>query len=190
MRFTCRTTPTSRRRSAPSRSASSRSRTAIPTRPCTRDRGCRGRIEGGRAVGRSEKRQSGGWRVRPSMQPAAGAAGGRVLRLGPCVAGVGHWEAALTGVGEHADHVRAGLRGTLGGVLQDERESGAALPHGGAELDPSRVAAERALRNDERNRLWIERGAGDERGAQRAGQLLPGGERPPEGYDPAEAPAP
>ena len=123
------------------------------------------------------------------MQPAAGAAGGRVLRLGHCVRGVGHAEAALTGVGEHADHVRAGLRGTLGGVLQDERESGAALPHGGAELDPSRVAAERALRNDERNRLWIERGAGDERGAQRAGQLLPGGERRPEGYDLAEAPA-
>src|SRR5882672_9345147 len=76
------------------------------------------------------------------VKPAAGAAGGRVLRLGHRVRGVGHAEAALTGVGEDADHVGAGLRGILGGVLQDEHESGAALPHGGAELRPVRVGPE------------------------------------------------
>src|SRR2546427_12440846 len=123
------------------------------------------------------------------VKPAAGAPGRRVLGLGHRVRGVGHAEAALAGVGEDADHVGAGLRRILGGVLQDERESGAALPHGGAELRPVRVGPERALRHDERSRLRIERGAGDKGGVQRARQLLPGGERRPEGYDLAEAPA-
>src|SRR2546426_391776 len=75
---------------------------------------------------------SGKWSGR--VKPAAGAPGRRVLGLGHRVRGVGHAEAALAGVGEDADHVGARLRGVLGGVLQDERESGAALPHGGAEL--------------------------------------------------------
>src|SRR2546426_9238717 len=123
------------------------------------------------------------------VKPAAGAPGRRVLGLGPRVRGVGHGEAALAGVGENADHVGARLRGVLGGVLQHERESGAVLSHGGAELRPVRVGPERALRHDERRRLRIERAGGDEGGIQGARQLLPGGERRPEGYDLAEAPA-